>query len=104
MEANSRYVGKPLLRLVECYVLWAIGELPEKESLSLLNMTPKLQALYETDGQWQDIMAGIIGSTGDMPGQLKALWRKNKEIARSNHVVLTPQEFTEMVVDNNFSI
>ena len=32
MTSNTRYQGKPLLRLLECYVLLAIGRLGEKEA------------------------------------------------------------------------
>lgn len=102
MHANPRYVGKPLLRLLECYVLWAIDELPEKDASSLVRMTPKLQDLYGSDGRWQDIIAGIFDMNAGMPEQLKSLWARNVEIARQNGAVLTPQQFAEMVVDDNF--
>lgn len=103
MNANPRYAGKPLLRLLECYVLWAIEELPEKEASSLVTMTPKLRGLYKSDGQWQDIIAGIFEMSAEMPEQLKGLWRRNEQIARRNGVVLSPQQFAEMVVDENFA-
>jgi hypothetical protein len=103
MQANPRYVGKPLLRLLECYVLWAIDELPEKDASSLVSMTPKLQNLYRSDGQWQDIVAGTVGMDSEMPERLKVLWARNVEIARQNGAELTPQQFAEMVVDDNFA-
>ena len=103
MQPNLRYAGKPLLRLLECYVLWAIDELPEKESSSLVSMTPKLQNLYKSNGSWQEIMAGTVSMDADMPDRLKGLWMRNTEIARQNGAVLTPQQFAEMVVDDNFA-
>ncbi len=103
MDANPRYAGKPLLRLLECYVLWAIDELPEKDTSVLVRMTPKLRDLYKSDGRWQDIIAGIFDMKAEMPEQLKALWTRNMEIARQNGVVLAPQQFAEMVVDQNFA-
>jgi hypothetical protein len=103
MNANPRYVGKPLLRLLESYVLWAIDKLPEKEASSLVTMTPKLRDLYRSEGRWQDIIAGIFDMSAEMPEQLKALWARNAEIARQNGVVLSPQQFAEMVVDENFA-
>jgi hypothetical protein len=39
----------------------------------------------------------------DMPKHLNALWARNTEIARKHGVVLEPQEFAEMVVDENFA-
>ncbi len=103
METNARYGGKPLLRLLECYVLWAIEELPERESSSLASMTPKLQNLYKSNGSWQEIIAGTVNMDANMPDRLKALWARNTEIARQNGTVLTPQQFAEMVVDDNFA-
>ncbi|PSJ42189.1 hypothetical protein [Allosphingosinicella deserti] len=103
MQANPRYAGKPLLRLLECYVLWAIDELPEKEASSLVSMTPKLQNLYKSDGQWQDIIAGTVDMDAEMPERLKVLWARNVEIAQQNGAALTPQQFAEMVVDDNFA-
>ncbi|WP_426425817.1 hypothetical protein [Bradyrhizobium genosp. A] len=39
----------------------------------------------------------------EMPERLRVLWMRNMEIARQNDAVLTPQEFAEMVVDDNFA-
>ncbi len=103
METVTRYVGKPLLRLLECYVLWAIDELPEKESSTLNSMVPKLQMLYKSNGSWQEIIAGTVSMDADMPSKLKALWARNAEIGRQTGVILTPQQFAELVVDDNFA-
>jgi hypothetical protein len=102
MQSNSRYEGKQLIRLLECYVLWAIDELPDREYSSLLRMTPKLQELYGSSGCWQEIIAGTVGADMEMPQRLKQLWARNLEIARQNGTSLLPQQFAEMVVDDNF--
>jgi len=60
MAASSRYDGKPLLRLLELYVLWAIGELPQAEQDKLNGMAPKLQAIYGGGGQWHDAIAARL--------------------------------------------
>jgi len=91
IQANPRYAGKPLVRLLECYVLWAIDKLPEKEAAQLLEMTPKLQAVYGSDGSWQDIVAATVGAGAEMPQNLKSLWTKNSEIAQRNGLSLEPQ-------------
>ncbi|MES0158888.1 MULTISPECIES: hypothetical protein [unclassified Mesorhizobium] len=57
MEHNPRYDGKPLLKLLEFYVLWVIGELPEEVDESLKAIAPKLHTLYGGDGQWQGAIA-----------------------------------------------
>ena len=50
MSTGPRYEGKPLLRLLELYVLKAIGELSQESEDSLKAMGPKLQAIYGGDG------------------------------------------------------
>jgi hypothetical protein len=99
---NPRYKGKPLLGLLEFYVLWAIGELPAKKAAFLENITPNLQATFKRGGNWQSIIAAEMEFPSDLPEMLRKLWERNCEIARQNRVILTTQQFAEMVVDENF--
>lgn len=101
MEANSRYEGKPLLRLLECYVLWVIEELPEKDAATLREMTPKLRSVYRLEGDWQQIVVTVMQLPSDIPGAIRNIWLKNSEIAQRNGTLLTPQQFAEMFVDQN---
>jgi len=64
-------------------------------------MTPKLQGVYGVEGSWQDIVGGTVGFGPDVPAHLKELWHRNQDIARQNKVELTPQQFAEMIVDDN---
>jgi len=38
----------------------------------------------------------------ETPSEIRDMWARNLEIARANSVKLTPQQFAEMVVDDNF--
>jgi len=100
---NPRYQGKPLLRLLECYVLWAIDELGEEQATSLREMTPKLQSIYRMDGNWQEILVAIMEMPPNMPTLIRELWSKNIEIAQKAGDTLTPQLFAEMFVDQNLA-
>lgn len=102
MQANPRYVGKPLLRLLELYVLWAIGELSDKDAASLEAMTPKLRAVYNSTADWPEIVAGTVKMGPDMPEHLQRMWKNNLAIAQENRETLSPQRFAEMIVDDNF--
>jgi hypothetical protein len=102
-SSGSRYQGKPLLRLLECYVLWAIGHLPEKEASQLRAMTPKLQSIDRVRGDWPHVIATAVQLPAAMPTLIRELWVKNTEIARHNHAMLTPQQFAEMFVDQNLA-
>jgi hypothetical protein len=98
---NPRYQGKPLLRLLECYVLWAIDQLSAKDADTLERMTPKLQSIYGTQGDWQHVIGAAVELPTNLPELIRDSWMKNSEIARKNGVILTPQRFAEMFVDEN---
>ena len=99
---DSRYEGKPLLRLLELYVLKAIGELPLPEQDTLNKMAPKLQAAFGGDGQWHEAVAAAVRMPADMPQVIRDMWAKNLEIARTNAVpALSAQKFAELFVDEN---
>jgi hypothetical protein len=101
---NSRYDGRPFLRLLEVYILWAIGELEPQLAALIDELTPNLQKTYNRGGNWQSIIAAEMSFSDDFPEKLKELWTKNTEIARMNRTTLSAQTFAEMICDENFSI
>ncbi len=103
MSANPRYDGKPLLRMLEFYVLSAIGELSQAEESTLVGMAPKLHALYGGGGAWHEAIAASMKMPPDMPSAIQRAWANNCEIAKANNLTLTPQRFAEMFVDENFA-
>ena len=103
MVTDTRYDGKPLLRLLELYVLRAIGELPAAEEATLNAMAPKLQALYGGGGHWYEAVAASVHLPDSISDTIRSMWRKNRDIARANRVALTPQKFAEMFVDDNLA-
>lgn len=103
MSGNPRYDGKPLLRLLELYVLKAIGELAPAEQQTLERMAPKLRAIYGGNGEWHEAVAAAVHLPSDMPVAIQDMWTKNLEIARANGVTLHPQMFAEMFVDENLA-
>ena len=103
MSANPRYDGKPLLRLLELYVLMAIDELPQADRQTLERMAPKLRAMYGGDGEWHEAVAAALRMPADMPAAIRDMWTRNLEIARANGVTLPPQMFAQMFVDENLA-
>lgn len=101
--SSSRYEGKPLLKLLESYVLWTIGQLPAKDEEVLMQITPKLQSIYGIQGDWQQIVSEVMELPPNIPALIKALWAKNAQIPNENGLPLAPQHFAEMFVDNNLS-
>ena len=104
MSDDQRYQGKPLLRLLEYYVLRAIDELPPPEQEALERLAPKLQAVYGGEGSWHEAVAAAVRMPPETAEAIRAMWTQNLEIARANGVApLTPQKFAEMVVDENLT-
>jgi len=102
MSDSLRYDGKPLLRLLELYILNAIDELPLAEREGLNRLAPKLQAVYGGKGQWHEAIEAAVRMPADMQQLIRDMWAKNLEIAGANNVPpLTPQKFAEMFVDEN---
>ena len=105
MATNPRYDGKPLLKLLELYVLNAIGELSRKDEEILIAMAPKLQGTFGGGGQWHQAIESSVRMAPDTSDQLRGMWTRNLERSRVHGLKpLTPQEFAEMVVDDNFPL
>ncbi len=96
-----RYQGKPLLRLLELYVLNAIGELSTDDAEKLTKMQPKLANLYGGQGSWDLIIASTMGFPDNMSALIRETWLRNQVIAKTHNLELTPQQFAEMFVDHN---
>lgn len=101
MRSSVRYEGKPLFRLLECYVLKAINELSPGDAANLEGMQPKLAQLYGRAGTWDQIIAATMELPENMPILIVEMWKRNQQIAKDNNVTLSPQQFTEMFVDRN---
>jgi hypothetical protein len=77
--STARYQGKPLLRLLECYVLKAIDELSPSNEEKLVAMQPKLSQVYEVDGAWDHIVATTMEFPDAMPALIRETWRANQD-------------------------
>jgi len=81
-----------MLRLLECYVLWAIGKLESKEEETLSQMEPKLRQVLKQQGDWREIVSRAMALPANMPDLIRAKWTET---------TLAPQQFAEMFVDAN---
>ena len=97
----ERYVGKPMIRLLELYVLWSLDHLSEDDALRLQDMAPKLTGTFGGDGRWQSAIATTMELPENMPELIRGMWTKNQQIAVANGVELSAQRFAEMFVDSN---
>ena len=102
-DLQRRYEGKPLLRLLDAYVLWAIGALPEEQEAVFQQMTPKLRQTWNRAGEeWHAVVASEMHFPPTMPTLIREAWEKNQAIAAANKVTLPATSFAYMFVDANF--
>ena len=83
---NPRYDGKPLLRLVELWVLWVIDEIDAQDVARLTEMEPKLRQTWSLDGAWHEMIEELLQLSPAMRDELRAMWQRNLETARQQGV------------------
>lgn len=98
----SRYEGKPFVRLIECYILSAIGELPELYAKKLDEMGPALKETYDLDGTWREVVAQVMEFPESIDDELRGMWNHNQAIAAQKNQILSAEAFAQAVVDQNF--
>ena len=99
---TDRYEGKPFLRLLDSYVLDAIGQLGEPQCQSLQAMEPKLSAVYNVSGSWQDIVAAQMNFPPELPAEIRRIWENGSAKMAELGQTADPMEFTRQFVDTNF--
>lgn len=98
---TERYEGKPFLRLLECYVLDAIGGLDNKQCEALRKMEPQLRKIHGMSGSWVDIVAKLMDFDDTLPDQIRKIWKRNLD-RLGKDVVADPEEFAMQFIDQNF--
>ena len=99
-RVSDRYEGRPLLRLVECYVLDSIGQLDQDDQQRLSAMTPKLRMTLSSDADsWQGVLEDALALPVDYPAMLRRDWDANREAATKAEQPISPQDFAETVAD-----
>ncbi|WP_050025306.1 hypothetical protein [Verrucomicrobium sp. BvORR034] len=99
-STTDRYYGRPLLILLENYVMSAIGTLaPDKEQLAA-SLT---QRVFGGDGDWRSTLRSTLHLGDSLDESLRQMWATNQQLAQQAGVALTPEEFARMVADRNFA-
>ena len=90
----------PLFRLLENYVLDAIGHLSDdghRDAGALV------RAVFRTKADWRTCVREQFGLTPSVDAQLDELWRDSRAAAEARGADLTAREFATWVVDENFA-
>jgi hypothetical protein len=97
---SDRYNGKPLLILLENYVLDCIDCLPPEKIPGLTNV---VQQVYGGGPDWKATLRSVLHLEVGLDESLRQLWLHNQNLARQNNEKLLPEDFARMVVDQNFA-
>lgn len=103
-EIVDRYAGKPLLKIVDSFVLKSINELDPSQEALLVEMTPKLQQTFSKNGTWEEVIIQELQLPDNIKDTIKGMWQNNQKIAREKNLELTPMQFVQMFVDTNFEM
>ena len=96
----ERYRGRPLLVVLENYVLAAIGELPAERHAGVGQI---VQRVFGGGDDWMQTVREQLHLSDSLDESLRQMWVRNQEIARQNAVPLHPVQFAKMVADQNFA-
>jgi hypothetical protein len=96
----DRYKGRPLVLVLENYVLDCLGALaPESQE----KVADVVQQAFGGDRDWKQTIRRQLGIPDTLDDSLRQMWSQNQEIARANAYDLHPVQFARMVVDKNFA-
>lgn len=102
MNDDQNNKANPLPRILECYVLHCMGELPEDHAAALEAMPPKFAETFNQTGPWHESLAKAMAFPPNMPAMIQEAWDKSRQIAADKNHSLDPEAFARTFVDMNF--
>lgn len=100
---TDRYEGKPFLRLLDCYVMDAIGHLDPEQDVQLTALEPKFREVFGGEGDWREIVEARMKFPDGYQGAVRQVWEKGTaRFIEANGQNPDPAEFTRIFVDSNF--
>ena len=96
---QPRYDGRPLLRLVELWVQWAIDEIDPQDLSRLTVMEPNLRNTWKLDGTWHEMIEALLELKSSMQNELRAMWQRNLEAAKQHGVAPPVAMFSQSIAD-----
>ncbi len=97
---EGRYAGRPLLILLENYILRTIGCLaPEKEQINA-SIT---QRIFGGGEDWQATLRGTLRLEASVDDDLRRMWVEAQQAAQTAGGTAVPEDFARRVADENFA-
>ena len=102
LNVMSRYDNNSFLRLLDCYILNAIGELDDDQREALVAIEPWLHKTFSSSGSWHEMVAAEMDFADTVPKKIRAFWLGYIEAARVQGLPAVPGEFVKSFVSQNF--
>jgi hypothetical protein len=99
---KERYTGRPLLRLLDDYVLDVIGVLPDETSPALLEVVRL--AFPDTPGHtWREVLENELELEPNLKRRILSMWRDYQQLMAGQGETADPSEFAVSFADANFA-
>jgi hypothetical protein len=99
---DERYDGRPLLRLLDDYVLDIAGALPAQTHPVLFKVVRS--AYPNTPGDtWQEVLENELELGPDLKGKIRAMWLDYQRFMADQGQTANPSEFAVSFSDENFA-
>jgi len=102
VSEGERYEGRPFLRLLDCFVLRAIGQLDAAQNEALSSIEPKLAEVYGQESTWFQVVADQMQFPEGIEASINDVWEAALGKAAEMNMQIDPAEFTRQFVDTNF--
>ena len=102
MTDAARYEERPFLKLLDCYVLRAIGQLDDVQAAALQSIEPQLAAVYGQEMPWFQLVSDQMQFPEDVDASIQQVWVAAQMKAGEQGAEIDPSEFTRQFVDTNF--
>ena len=97
-DLTDRYRARPLIALLDSYVMSVIGYLDaEKEKVAL----DAARTAFGGGDDWRGTVRATLQLDSSLDTNIRQLWTTNQDIAKRESVILAPEDFAMMLVDEN---
>ena len=100
LDDASYYGGRPMLMMMEAYVLDCIGHLPLERQRAVGEIVRKV---WGGGDDWKETIRRATGLQDGVDDFFRGAWERNVAKARETNLVLTPAQYARMIVDSNFA-
>lgn len=95
----ERYEGRPLLLLIENWILDCIGEL---EADKQPQMQEAVSTAFHSEGPWRETFPDLLDLDVAIEKEFRQLWEEHRDQENSDGTLVTPVQFAKLIADENF--